>query len=137
MVDKTGSQQPPSAAKAFNLASSGKSSVGATPVTTTKQAASFMSPSPGGTSGGWSPPLGAKVAADRRQFAQQLASAKEKAASVAKPAPEKQKKTTQVFNSKSNSGRATTAFNSAAQKATTRAASNSSSKSGGKSGFSR
>lgn len=137
MVGKPGSQPPPSAAKAFNTASSGKSSEAATPLKTTKQAATLMSPSPGGTSGGWSPPLGAKVAADRTKFAQQLADAKAKAASVAKPAPEKQKTTSQAFNSKATVGQAKTAFNSAAPKGATRAAFNSSSKSGGKGGLSR
>lgn len=138
MVGKPGGQ-PPSAAKAFKSAASGKPRQTTKTAKSTGQSANMMNPSPGGTSGGWSPPLGAKAAADRKQFAQHLANAKAKAkaASPAKPALTKPKTTSLAFNAKANSARAKTSFNSTAPKGQTRAAFNTASKSGGKGGRSR
>jgi|GEM_PF-2813132 len=137
MVGKPGGQPPPSAAKAFNSAAAEKPRQLARIVKSTDQGAKMMSPSPGGTSGGWSPPLGAKAAADRKKFAQQLAEAKARAEPTAKAASEKPKTASKEFNAKANSGRAKTSFNSTASNGQNRAAFNAASKSSGKGGRTR
>lgn len=113
MVGKQGGKPPPSAGKAFNSAASGKPQQEKPKA----YAARMMSPSPGGMSGGPRPPLGAKVAADRKQFAQQLANAKAKAnaESNSKSVAAKPKTTSKAFNKQASSGRAKATFNSASK----------------------
>ena len=83
-----------------------------------------MTPAPGGMAGGPEPPPGAKAAADRKLFAQQLATAKGKAerarAVSAKPVTAKQafskpaaKPTTPTFTKTAAKSRAKGAFKSA------------------------